>query len=636
MSSRPQERKQASPVRPMGRGRGRHGMPIETPKNARGATRRLLGFFAGEWPVMIPAGVGVVVAAVCKAAAPGALGGAIEQHIEISPSMAGFIAAMTTVLALYLGGWAGDVLSGVFMARAGNRLVYRLRRKSFGHVQKLSMAYFDKVGIGDLMSRLTNDIEMIYNALTNGFTSLVGGLFSMVGILIAMLFMNPLLTVLIVAVFPIIIITTALVGRLVRRSFRTNQQAIGKLQTEIEESVSAVKLIKSFGNEKSAYDSFVTVNDEARAAGQVAETASIMLHPIMRVVNGLSLAIVIGVGGYMVVTGVPGYTVGLMTAFVLYGRRVFEPLRGISGVYNLIQSALAGSERIFEVLDQEPDIEAEGGEAQGSGTAAGGEHVAVGAEIRGSISIDNVTFSYLEGSPVLHSVNLDVSAGETIAIVGPTGAGKTTLVNLLSRFYDPDAGKIRIDGKDVRDIPIHTLRRSMGVVLQEPYFFADTIRENIAYGQPRADEETIVRAAKRARADESIRHLPEGYDTKLVERGMNLAQGERQLLAIARAVLAEPRILILDEATSSIDSLTERRIQEGLLELMAGRTSFIIAHRLSTIQNADRVVVVENGRVLETGSHDELMAAGGRYAQLQRSRLGGDFDRNPASGASTT
>lgn len=593
---------------------------IEKPENSRAARRRLVGFLLRQWPALIPAAAGIIVSAVSRAAAPAALGGSIEAHLERSPDAAAFVTAMAWVLGLYLAGWASDVVSGAFMARAGNRLVYDLRRRAFAHVQMLSMSYFDRVGIGDLISRLTNDIEMIYNALTNGFSSLIGGLFSVVGIVIAMLSLDPPLTLAVLIALPFMVFATAWVGRRVRSAYRANQHQVGRLSEAVEESIGAAPLIQSFGNEAAAMESFRQVNRDARVAASRAETIGFALHPVMRVVNGLALAMVVGTGGVLAVSGVPGYSVGLITAFVLYARRVFEPLRHLTEVYNLLQSALAGSERVFEVLDTEPDIEASPGVDH-----YGGES---GWVPTGAVDFSAVSFSYRPATArVLEDLDLSVGAGETVAVVGPTGAGKTTLVNLLSRFYDVSSGSIRVDGVDVRDLPIHELRRHMGVVLQEPYFFADTIGANIAYGRPGAGRQDVMQAARTARADEFIRHLPLGYETMLAERGENLSQGERQLLAIARAVLARPSILILDEATSSVDSLTERRIQEGLLALMKGRTSLIIAHRLSTIRNADRVVVLLGGRIVEQGSHDELVNSGGAYSRLYRSQFTDDFDR---------
>jgi len=596
---------QARPISPRGMpGRGRF-VTIEAPQSFRKAIGRLIRHFGGEWPSLIVITLTIVASSATKAIGPALIGGAITDHIERVPNAVAFVRQIAGVLLIYAGGWVSISVSGAFMNRAGNRLVYRLRRDTFAHLQKLSISFFEKRGLGDIISRVTNDIEMIYSALTNGVSNLLGGLVSIVGILIAMVVLDVRLSVVVLLLLPIIAVITAVIGKVVRAAFRTNQALIGRLTASIAESVSSARLIKSFNKEADSNAEFTKLSEEARKVGAVAEIAAFSVHPVMRFMNGFAGALVVGVGGYLAITRGGDYSVGLIAAFILYARRFFEPLRQITQVYNLIQSALAGAERVFEVLDTEPEIKNDP-DAQ------------VVQDIAGHVEFDNVSFGYLPDQTVVRDITLEAQSGQVVAIVGPTGAGKTTLVNLLSRFYDVREGSIRIDGRDIRELDINSLRTRMGVVLQEPYFFADTIMTNIKYGNPSATDEEAMEAARIADADHFIRRLPEGYDTVLLERGMNLSQGERQLLAIARAIIADPRILILDEATSSVDSLTESMIQKGLLRLMKGRTSFIIAHRLSTIRNADQVVVLHNKGIIERGTHDELMAADGFYARLYR------------------
>ncbi len=600
------------------RGRGpMFAVHIEAPRDYRRALRRLLRYFGAYRPLIIASTLFIAAGTLLRALGPALIGEAIKYDLELSKNLPDFVHRMWIVLATILGSWVADAGSGILMTRLSNNIVYRMREDSFAHVQTLSMESFDKRGIGDFISRMTNDIEMVFNAMNNGFSSLVGGLLSMITVLIAMFVLSIPLSLVVIAVVPIMAFLTGIVGKKIRGAFRKNQEWVGRLTANIEESVSGVKVTKTFRREEAEFAKFEKVNDASQRVGVEAELISYAFMPLMNFMTSLTLALIVGIGGYLALKATAaqaagagtaalatGVSVGLLTAFILYSQRFFEPLRQITQVYSMIQSALAGAERLFEMMDIKQEV-VEKPEALPL------------KEIRGNVEFQNVGFAYEEEKTVLENINFHTQPGQVIAIVGPTGAGKTTLINLLSRFYDVREGHISIDGMDIRDLKLDDLRTSMGVVLQEPFFFATTIRENLLYARPDATEEQMITAAKTANAHYFVSRLPHGYDTVLSERGNNLSQGERQLLGIARAILADPRILILDEATSSVDSLTESHIQEGLIRLMKGRTSFIIAHRLSTIRNADQVLVLHNRRIVESGTHDELIRKpGGFYAKL--------------------
>jgi len=459
------------------------------------------------------------------------------------------------------------------------------------------------------MSRLTNDMDAISRVLTNNVTQLFSGLLTLVGVLVVMFSMNAWLALGSMVVFPIMVGLVAVVGRRTRGAFRGYQKHLGELNGILEETYSGQRVVLAYGQEAGVLARFDRANEAVQSTGVQAMTLAFLVMPMMGILSNANVAILGGLGGWMAINGMA--SIGTIAAFITYSRRFAEPLRQLGSLYNQIQGALAGAERIFEILDTTPDQEDDSSAREISGT-------------RGEVVFQDVTFSYVSGVPVLRDVSLHARPGERIALVGPTGAGKTTLVNLLSRFYDLDSGTIRIDGVDIREVTRSSLRRKLGVVLQQSFLFAQSVKENIRYGRLDASDEEVHEAARLAQADGFIRRLPQGYDTVLSERGASLSEGQRQLVTIARAILADPAILILDEATSSVDTRTEVHIQEALRQLMKGRTSFIIAHRLSTISNADQVLVLEDGRIVERGTQGELLAQKGVYHRLYMSQFRAD------------
>jgi len=456
------------------------------------------------------------------------------------------------------------------------------------------------------MSRLTNDLDAISRVLSQNVTQLFAGLLSLAGIMLMMFALNFWLALGSMLVLPLMLGLVGFVGKRTRSGFRRLQMEVGQLNGQLEEMFSGQRVIMAFGQEANALADFDKANEAVRAVGTKAQTYSMLIPPLMGILSNANIAILAGLGGWMALQGLA--SVGTIATFYNYSRNFARPLRQLGDLYNQIQAALAGAERVFEIIDAEPEL------------TDAPDAVALD-EMAGEGVFDHVDFSYVPGVPVIKDMSLQAQPGQTIALVGPTGAGKTTMINLLTRFYDIDGGAVYIDGRDIREVQKASLRRQLGIVLQDTFLFSESVMENIRYGRLGATDEECIEAAKLANADQFIRRLPKGYDTPLSERGSNLSQGQRQLLAIARAVLADPGILILDEATSSVDTRTEVRIQEALLRLMEGRTSFVIAHRLSTIRDADKILVINGGRIIERGTHDELLAQRGFYNNLYMSQF---------------
>jgi ATP-binding cassette subfamily B protein len=505
--------------------------------------------------------------------------------------------------------------SGWVMAIISQRSLKKLRKELFEHIQTLSLGFFDRRMSGDLMSRLTNDVDAIGRAIAQNVTSLISSAITLVGILVMMFGLNVWLALASLVVFPLMVALTAVVGKRTRTGFRELMAEMGSLNSIIQETITGQRVVIAFEQQESVNRKFDASNDNVKRISVKANTYAMLMMPLMGILSNANIAIVAGIGAWMTLQGMA--TIGLIATFITYSRRFADPLRQFSNIYNSIQSALAGAERIFEIIDTVPEL------------TDAPDAIAVD-DFEGRVEFEDVDFEYVRGVPVLKNINLMAEPGQTIALVGPTGAGKTTIVNLLTRFYDIKDGSIRIDGTDIREIKKNDLRRQLGIVLQDVFLFSGTVMENIRYGKLDATDDECIRAAELANADGFIRRLPKGYETELSERAGNLSQGQRQLISIARALVADPAILVLDEATSSVDTRTEIQIQEAFRTLMKGRTSFVIAHRLSTIRRADRVLVIDDGEIIERGTHGELMELRGFYYRVYMSQFkgtnGGDLE----------
>lgn len=611
----PMNRRSEQPVVPppflMGRGPGggpgAHFMrTVEHARNPRTTIARLWGYLRRQKLALIVTAIAVALTTGLSLVGPYLLGVAIDRYI-LPGDLGGLVRICLLMLAVHglisLLTW----LQTYIMAAAAQRAVAVIRNDLFEHEQTLSLRFFDQRAHGDLMSRLTNDVENVSMVLAQSVTQLVSGFLSLVGVAAVMLFLNWRLALVTLLTIPFMMLfLTRWVGGRTRAGFRQQQKALGKLNGIIEETITGQRVVKAYGREQAVLADFDGANRELRQAATRAQTFAGFIGPMMNFINNLGLAIVAGVGGWMTLGGLA--TVGTIASFINYARQFGRPLNEIANLYNTIQSAIAGAERVFETIDERPELT----------DAADAQPL---TEIRGEVTFEDVCFAYEAGTPVLKHVSLHAQPGQVAALVGPTGAGKTTIVNLLTRFYDIQSGRICIDGQDIRRIKLADLRRQLGIVLQDTFLFSGTVMDNIRYGRLEATDEEVFAAARLANADTFIRRLPHGYQTLLSERASNLSQGQRQLIAIARAILANPGILVLDEATSSVDTRTEKHIQEAMLRLMQGRTSFVIAHRLSTIRNADQILVINHGEIVERGTHETLLAQRGFYYHLYNSQF---------------
>ncbi len=499
-------------------------------------------------------------------------------------------------------------LQNVWMIEIAQETVYRMRSDLFAHLHRLPIPFFGKRQQGELMSRVTNDIENVSSTLNSSAIQIFSSVLTVIGTLAVMLWLSPLLTLLTFIVVPLMAFGMRWITRRTGPLFRERQRNLGELNGYIEETLSGEKIIKAFGREQQVIDAFAQRNDRIRFSGFWAQTISGFIPKLMNGLNNLSFALIAGVGGILAIRG--AITVGVIVIFVEYARQFTRPLNDLANQWNTLLSAIAGAERVFEIMDE--DIE------------ESDEHGATEVkQLSGAVEFRDVSFAYDadRSGDTLQHISFTAEPGEMIALIGPTGAGKTTLIQLISRFYDADQGQIIVDGQDIRTLRRSSLRQHMAFVLQDSFLFEGTVLDNIRYGRLEATDEQVQQAAEMANADTFIRQLPDGYEHVLSRDGGGISQGQRQLLTIARAMLADPAILVLDEATSSIDTVTEIRIQEGLQRLMKGRTSFVIAHRLNTIRSADQILVLRDGQIVERGNHDELLEQGGFYSELFHSQL---------------
>jgi ATP-binding cassette subfamily B multidrug efflux pump len=587
---------------------GRHRLafgPEAKAKDVKGTSRRLWAYLRQQRTALLAVFFLVLVAVAATLTGPYLIGLAIDNYIKPG-DLAGLTHLSLVMVAVYILGAGATWLQQYIMASVAQDTILQLRNDLFSKMQALPLRFFDRQAHGELMSRITNDIENINLALSTSLTRIFSGIIAVVGTFTAMVWLSPLLTVVTLSVVPLIMLLVRLIARRTRRFFVSQQENLGQLNGIVEETLTGQRAVKVFVREQKMIAEFTAVSDQLRRTGTKAQICAGIIPPLMHMFGSISFAIVAGAGGLLATKGV--VTVGVIASFIQYSRQFTRPLNELANLFNTMQSALAGAERVFEIMDEKPEEETE-------------QRGLTLASVKGKVQFQHVTFAYEPAVTVLKDINLTVEPGQLIALVGPTGAGKTTFVNLLARFYELDQGHIFIDDHDISQVKKASLRSTLGIVLQDTHLFSETVRDNIRFGKLTATDTEVEQAAQLAHAEPFILRLAAGYDTVLSHDGSNLSQGQRQLLSISRAILADPAILILDEATSSVDTRTELQIQHAMVNLMQNRTTFVIAHRLSTIQNADLILVIDQGRIIERGTHRELLAARGFYYNLYQNQF---------------
>lgn len=594
----------ANPPKVQLRRKSTMGQAVEKPLDTRGTLRRLLDYFARAKRLLVALLAAVLAVTVTSLLTP-ALQGAVIDAIQ-ARAWDRFGLLLGCLLAAFAGNIAVTLAQGLLSARLSQNIVRRMRYDLFRKIDNLPIAYLDRHSNGDVMSRMTNDIENISNTVSQSLGSLVSGLLTVAGTIAIMFWYCWQLTLITLVTVALTVLVTKGMSRRMRTAYRQRADALGRLDGHAQEMISGYRTILAYNRQDAVRAEFAEISDTLTREGIRAEVLGGSMGPLMNAISSLGFVIVAAFGGYFALRGL--ITIGVISAFILYAKQFSRPLNEIAQLFGSVETALAGAERVFALMDQ-PDEDNAGTETP--------DHVT------GNVSFRHVNFSYLPGKQVLYDFNLEVHAGQKIALVGATGSGKTTVVNLLMRFYPVDSGEILIDGQDIRTLRRDWLRHNTAIVLQDTVLFSDTIEHNIKYADPGADDARMIRAAEMSNCAPFIDRLPQTYHTFLKQAGAGLSQGQRQLLNIARALLADPRILILDEATSSVDTRTEQNIQDALVRLMKNRTSLIIAHRLSTIQDADVIVVMDKGRVVETGNHEELLQKRGAYYALYMAQFAG-------------